>query len=297
MKLGLGSAQFGMDYGATNQTGRLSHQNILKILSFAKNNGIDLIDTAQAYGTAEESLGKALPGESAFRIVTKTKQFNKKSVDQTDAQKIIDVYCTSLSKLNFRKTYGLLVHSAQDLLVDGGEYIFDALLQLKREGKVEKVGVSVYHGHEIDDLLDRYSFDIMQVPINVLDQRLLKSAHLAKLNKLGIEIHARSLFLQGTLLSEPLSLPKHLSFLCPHVEDFNQLIQKSGLTPLAACLDFAKKIPELDYGIVGVASLREFEEIFAKFSSSREATKIDYSTLAVVVEDKIDPSKWPKKRD
>ena len=99
--------------------------------------------------------------------------------------------------------YGLLAHHADDLLVPGGRRVFEEMQRLLEEGLVRKIGVSVYSGQQIDSILELYTPDIVQLPLNLFDQRLLESGHLEKLKRRGVEIHARSVFLQGLLLIEP----------------------------------------------------------------------------------------------
>lgn len=86
------------------------------------------------------------------------------------------------------------MHRADDLFVPGGERLMAALTDLKQQGLVAKIGVSVYNAEQIDQVLDRFAIDLVQLPISVLDQRLLRSGHLRKLKSAGVEVHARSVF-------------------------------------------------------------------------------------------------------
>ena len=52
-KLALGSANFGLVYGLANQVGKIPQTELEKILAFAKEVGIEIIDTAHAYGDSE----------------------------------------------------------------------------------------------------------------------------------------------------------------------------------------------------------------------------------------------------
>ena len=99
-------------------------------------------------------------------------------------------FCESLSRLKLKSIYGLLVHDASDLVSDDGPAVFDAMQQLKQRGLVQKLGVTVYSGSQIDAVVGRFLVDLVQVPVNVLDQRLIKSGHIAALKAKGIEVHA-----------------------------------------------------------------------------------------------------------
>ena len=67
-KLSIGTAQFGLDYGIANKLGKVSFDEVQKILSEAKRHNIDTIDTAAAYGNSESVLGTS--GVEQFDIIT-----------------------------------------------------------------------------------------------------------------------------------------------------------------------------------------------------------------------------------
>ena len=69
MNFSLGAAQFGLNYGITNHLGQVKAIELQKILSYAKHNNIQSIDTAIEYGDSEISLGKA--NISDWKVVTK----------------------------------------------------------------------------------------------------------------------------------------------------------------------------------------------------------------------------------
>lgn len=50
MKIVLGTVQFGMNYGITNKNRQTSEEEVEKILEFAKNHSISVLDTAQDMG-------------------------------------------------------------------------------------------------------------------------------------------------------------------------------------------------------------------------------------------------------
>ena len=176
----------------------------------------------------------------------------------------------SLKKLKKSKVTGLLIHNADDLLADGGEMLFIAMQNLKKNGLIDKIGVSVYSGDQIDGLLKRYVFDIIQVPINVLEQRLILSGHLARLKEYGVEIHARSVFLQGLLLMEPASLHTFFDPIKPLLYKYRDFLSANGLTDIQGALGFVKQIQEIDHIIIGLNNLEQLKvniNSFAEFYS------------------------------
>lgn len=260
MNLALGTAQFGMNYGISNQSGRTSLREINYILQYAGDNGIETLDTASLYGDSESVLGKALPKTHNFRIITKTPVFKKKKISLNDAEELKRSLINSLERLGQNKVAGLLVHYADDLLVDGGELLFQAMQQLRTEGLVGKIGVSVYTGQQIECLIEKYEFEFFQVPMSVLDQRLIEGGQLTKLKEKGLEVHVRSVFLQGLLLMDPSLIHSFFDPIKPLLYRYRKLLDSMELNPVDGALGFVKSIPGIDYVVIGVNNLKQLKD-------------------------------------
>jgi aryl-alcohol dehydrogenase-like predicted oxidoreductase len=291
MKLGLGTVQFGTDYGISNQSGKTTPTEVAKILEFAAANGISCLDTAPAYGNSETVLGEILTLDHQFRIVTKTNKIAKSQITNDDVQLALDMFGQSLDRLQQKSVYGLLVHHPNDLLNEGGDRLMAGLESLKERGLVEKIGVSVYNRMEIDRLLDKYSIDLFQVPLNVFDQRLLSNGYLQSVKDMGIEIHVRSVFLQGILFMSENELPEHLSGFFLHLKKWRETIKSSNLSALQAAISFACNLLEVDRVLVGVNSLNQLSEI-VNTSYHRSLDKDDITQLSIQDVKLIDPSLW-----
>jgi len=194
-RLVLGTAQFGMNYGIANKTGQPSTDEIAKILNLARHHGIHMIDTAIAYGDSEKNLGEV--GLEGFEIVTKLPEIP----DNTDIESwILAEVQSSLARLRVKQLYGLLLHKPQQINTRLVENIINTLGILKKEKLVKKIGVSVYSPEELSNILTRFIPDIVQLPFNLIDQRFLCTGWFDKLQERNIEVHSRSVFLQGLLL-------------------------------------------------------------------------------------------------
>lgn len=292
MKIGIGTVQFGMDYGISNPEGRPPIEEVNKILEVAASNGIRVIDTAALYGNSEEILGKAWPDGYIFDVVTKTARFSKSVISETDVRQLENTLHRSLRNMCISSVYGLLIHHAEDLLVDGGQLLIEKMLELKQKGLIEKIGVSVYTAEQIDRILDKFSIDLIQLPISILDQRLLKSGHLMKLKKKGIEIHARSVFLQGLLLMDIEIMPPYFNLIKEHLFKLREYLKGQKLSPLEAALNFVIQQPEINAAIVGVNTASEFQEIMRAVKYNKLDQNSDYSIWAVEDENIINPSLW-----
>jgi aryl-alcohol dehydrogenase-like predicted oxidoreductase len=270
MKLGLGTVQFGLPYGVTNMGGQVPEEEAWRILDCARRAAIDLFDTAPAYGVSEVVLGEYLAAHeiaSPVRIVSKTLPVRSASIGDAELARVQEAFLETLRKLRRSRIYGLLVHHADDLLLEGGAQLYGLLRQWKAEGKVEKIGISAYTASQIEAVLSRYPIDLVQLPVSIVDQRLLKDGLLQKIKRDGVEIHARSIFLQGVLLATPGQLPSMLAPLRPVLERLDAESRKIGLSRLAAALGFIQTLSEINYAIVGALSLAQLESIVSEISN------------------------------
>ncbi len=285
MKIAIGTAQFGLNYGATNKKGVVSESEIFKILNYALSNNIFTIDTASAYGVSEKKLGNCNVELSSFQVITKIPPNVK-------IQDLETHFYKSLKNLNLDKIYGILVHKASDIFSDKNDVIWKQITKLKEQNLVDKIGISVYNISEIKQILAKYKFDLIQLPINIFDQRLLKSNILQRLKKANIEIHARSIFLQGVLLANPDNLSEYFIPFKKHFKKWHQFLSAHYLNPLEGTLAFANSLKFLDYAVIGVTSLNDLKEIKAAFDKIKSYPKLDYSDFASEDEALINPNLW-----
>jgi aryl-alcohol dehydrogenase-like predicted oxidoreductase len=274
VKLGLGTVQFGQAYGVSNRHGQVSPEEAARILARAAQAGIPVLDTAANYGAAEAVLAKL--DTAPFRLVTKTISV-KNGVDAVVAR--------ARQSAALLKADTLLVHAAADL---SDTALWPALQQLKAESVFRRIGISVYVADDPLALAKAFRPDVMQLPFSVLDQRLLKSGTLTRLKELGMEIHARSIFLQGLLFLD--MLPERLRHAALELAVIKATIAASGATPLGAALGFVLSRPEIDVALVGVTSMEELEDILS--ASERPLPALDWSALALNDETVLTPSLW-----
>ncbi|MHB1126206.1 MAG: aldo/keto reductase [Bacillota bacterium] len=288
--IGIGTVQFGMDYGIANHEGMTSPEEVAKILDIAASSGVRIIDTASSYGESEQVLGLLLTTGHDFNIVTKTPGFGKNAITGDDARILEETFYRSLERLRQPNLYGLMVHNCDDLLAENGFLLMEKMIELKSLGCVNKIGVSIYNGLQIDRIMARYNVDIIQLPVSVLDQRLIASGHLAKLKEAGVEIHARSVFLQGLLLMSPDNLPPHFDRVRGHLKRYHRGIRQLGLTTVEAALGFIQGLPEVDAIICGINNHRHLQEI-CSFSGFRYPNSL-FAGFAMNEVSVLNPSLW-----
>lgn len=284
MKIALGTVQFGIEYGVANTGGRVTESTAKDILDLARELGVDTLDTAAAYGTSEQVLGRACI--DSFKVISKLPL--DASHHEKPASWVKHCLDQSLNNLGTESLYGLLLHRPLDLLKENGIELFDALLDLKRQGLVEKIGISVYGPDDLDKLA-AFDFDLVQAPMNVLDRRLKSSGWLEKLSNRGTEVHIRSAFLQGLLLMSKAHRPEYFNPWRSLLSAYDAWVAERQITPLQACLGYLNSHPEIDKIVVGVDTPGQLREITSAIriytSTAPEAIQSDNPNL-------VNPGLW-----
>lgn len=289
-RLGLGTVQFGIHYGIANEAGRCPEDEVERILARAASAGVRTLDTGPGYGCSEEVLGRLLCPNHSFRIVTKTPHSSGETIAGSPAENLDATFRRSLARLKAKQLDGLLFHRSADLFSREGPGLIAAAQRLKAEGLIEKLGVSVYSVNEIDELLELSSWDLIQLPVNVLDQRILESGILPKLKSKGIEIHARSVLLQGALGMPPERIEGHLEPLKENIFAFQNKMKLLGLTAAQGALSFVLGIPEIDVVLIGVDSEAQLIEYLQVQPSDQVNAFSEFKAEDPAL---LNPALWP----
>jgi aryl-alcohol dehydrogenase-like predicted oxidoreductase len=285
-KLALGTAQFGLDYGVANQSGRMQFEDVQSVITLAGNQGIDTLDTAIAYGDSENVLGRV--GVADWNLVTKLPAVPEPCRDV--GVWVLGQIEGSLQRLKISVLDGVLLHRPEQLAGSVGPALLDALESLKNRGVVRKIGVSVYSHEELALLPRQWAPDLVQAPMNVLDRRLLESGWVDQLKIRGVELHVRSIFLQGLLLMSQEARPSRFGRWPAVWSAWSDWLSTTGLTPLQACLGYAMSLQQVDRVVVGVDSLAHLDQILVAVNGPMPAQWPEW--LTPVPQELINPSRW-----
>ncbi len=256
-KLALGTVQFGLPYGVANKAGMTPAHEAAGILQFAGRSGIDTLDTAVGYGESESVLGRL--GVEDFRVVTKLPGLPHNEPGITSW--VSDQVLGSIERLRLPVLGGVLLHRPGQLLDSYGSQLYSDLQSLKAEGLVKKIGISIYEPSELDQLVPNFEFDLIQAPLSIVDRRLIDSGWARRLNDLGVEIHARSCFLQGLLLMPAADRPGKFKRFESIWRAWDRWLSETRLSPVEACIRYAISLPEIARVVVGVDSIAQLDEI------------------------------------
>ena len=246
-KLCLGTVQLGMKYGVNNVLGRQpTEEESFEVLRAAQKCGIDYLDTASVYGEAETRLGRWGVNQAGFRVISKLRPGLEHETNEKIVLREIEA---SLQRLNVRRLYGYMLHRAEDM---ANEAIVRGMLTAKEKEYVKKIGVSVYEPEEAFRVVKSGLWDMVQIPYNVLDQRLDMTDFFELANNNHVEVFARSAFLQGLLLMEPDAVPSTLSGACPYLKKFHAILERYGYTPEEGAMLYSYCHPSIDFVVFGV---------------------------------------------
>lgn len=284
-EIALGTAQFGLSYGIANRKGKIDLATGREILALAKKHGVHTLDTAIAYGEAESVLGDI--GCSSWDVITKLPPVPPGITDislwvQTEVK-------LSLARLKIPSLHALLLHHPSDLLGAYSEELIESLLDLKAQGIVTKLGVSIYSADELDQLVALPVIDLVQAPMNIVDRGLANSGWLSKLHHGKVEIHIRSIFLQGVLAMSPADRPVWTTRWTPIFREWDTWVAETGMSRIEACLAHVRSYPEVDRIIVGVDGTEQIQEILEALETTPLRTP---TTLASDDEQLINPRRW-----
>jgi aryl-alcohol dehydrogenase-like predicted oxidoreductase len=285
-RISLGSAQFGLDYGVSNKAGQTPAAEVRRVLDLAWDAGVRQVDTAPIYGDSEGVLGRSWPVGSTFKVTTKIPALALSGARRDVAAGVE----ASLEALRVPKLHGLIAHDASDLLGEQGAALFSEMVELRDRGLVDRVGASVYDPADAIELATQHEVDLVQLPLSILDQRALRGDVLPKLKAGGVEVHVRSVFLQGALFMEPRELGAVSASLASSVAELHHDLAQRGLSILEASLGFVLGIDEVDAAIVGVTRAGQLEEVLG---AAAPLSAVDFTAHASSDVAALDPRMWP----
>ena len=281
-KIILGSANVNSLYGLRNN--RISTNEFKSLLSYAYKKGVKTLDTSPVYKNSEKIIGLS---KNKFNVITKIpkipKNLKKNKIESWIRKKIIN----SKKKIE-NKFHGILLQNAEILLSNKAKIIFETLTKLKKEGNFKKIGISIYNFKTLELVLKKFNIDFVQLPYNILDQRFANKKVVNIIKKKSIEIHARSIFLQGLLTEKEINLPKKLNKLKSALIKWKKWIQKEKVSPVSACLEFVIKNKNIDKLVIGFNSKNNFKDVI-KFKK----TNIKFNNFNIKInQNLLDPRKW-----
>jgi len=283
-KIALGTAQFGMNYGISNKRGKIPKKEVFEILDEASESGVDTLDTAYSYGESEVVIGEFIKeSKKDFKLLSK--------LPECEINKVKSIFESSIERLGVDALHGYLVHSFH--YYKEHPEVWSILERLKFEGKIGKIGFSLYFPYELEWILrNKINADIIQLPYSIFDQRFQR--YLPELKDSGVEVLARSVFLQGLVFKNPNELDVHFLKIREKISNLKILSMELDIPIAAICLNFAYLNKFVDKVVVGVDSIENFRDIInsSKYLSGVESILNTLDSFKEEDERIIVPSNW-----
>lgn len=287
-RLALGTVQFGLPYGVANTQGQVSYEQAEAMLGAMRSAGIDTIDTAIAYGGAETVLGRI--GLSGFRLVSKVPALCEPALAVDDW--VVSQVEASLERLRVPCLGGLMLHAPDDLLGPHGSDLARGLQRVRDAGLAERIGLSVYSPQQLAALVDRLPLEILQIPLNVFDRRFVETGWMDRLVADNVEVHARSVFLQGLLLMPSDRVPSKFAPFRTLIDGWHSWLASdaaAGRSTVQACLAHVASYAGISRLVVGADSLAQLQDIINAASSAPLRAPESLSSPATPL---INPVQW-----
>ena len=264
-----------------------------ELLVQAASAGLTYLDTAQAYGSAEIVLGRTLATGHGFKLISKLQPQVQPNFTAVDCFTWEKSFKRSLVCLGQTSIDSLLLHNAGDLRKPGGEHLRDWLFSLRDRGLVRRLGVSIYDSCDLDGVSPGL-LDLVQLPLSLYDQRLLSDGTVSRLRAQGCEIHARSLYLQGLLLSPTANWPSWVDPAdCDHHSRLENLAADRGSTLLECALGFARAQQDLEAVVIGLCSRGELEQLLHAWKNASPWNGSEWNQWSLNRSEILDPRRWP----
>lgn len=286
-KIILGTVQFGLDYGINNKVGKPTCDTIKKILDLAYEKNIRFLDTAEAYGDSQEQIGNYhLNSLNAFNVITKFST-SRKDLPNNISERIK----SNLNKLKVESLYSYMFHSYSDYKIYYSLFKKE-ILSMKKEGLIKKIGVSLNSNEEIEDVLKCDDIDLIQLPFNLLDNNNQRKKILIKTKEMGVEIHTRSVFLQGLFFKKVKSLEGNLKSLEIYLKQLHELTSEN-LKINDIALNYAIKQPFIDAVIIGVDNTSQLNLNLESVNKSVPKSILKYiNSIKVNEKEMLNPFNW-----
>jgi len=251
-KLILGTVHMGLPYGINNSLGKISLQDSAEILNHAFDCGIEILDSAEAYGNAHEVIGKFHEKNPKKRFKVITKLPNKIEANLTYTVK------EYLNKLHVDYLHALLFHSYSSYEANFNK--FNILKELKSDGKIEKLGVSVYTNQEIEQVIEDDDIDIIQIPFNLFDNSTLRGSLLKKAKSKGKTVHTRSALLQGLFFKDSNEANKAVQNLKDELIVIKKIASKRNLPMSTLALSYCLYQTNIDNLLIVIDSIEQWKK-------------------------------------
>ena len=275
-----------MPYGISNIRGKIPREECHKILSKAYESGIQIIDTAEAYGNAHQVIGD-------FHTVNPGKIFDiiSKIQPSDNLIRIKDKITKHLNELKVPQLEVLMFHSFH--AYQEHRKALPELAKLKNNGIFRHLGVSIYTNDELNELISDNEIDLVQLPFNLLDNFTIRGELMKEAKRRGKIIHTRSAFLQGLFFKTPFDNLQVVQALKQQLVEIHEIAHEQDVSIASLSLGYCLAQSIIDQVLSGVDSLGQLESNLDAMSYQIDERTIQrINQIVTENKDLLNPSLW-----
>jgi aryl-alcohol dehydrogenase-like predicted oxidoreductase len=287
-KIILGTVQFGLNYGINNKVGKPNFENVSSILDNAFQNDITMLDTAEAYGNAHEVIGNYhKQSKNSFQVITKFSTNRKDLPVNIDER--VERNCDDLG---VKSLYAYMFHSYPDFIKYYSKHAL-GLEKLKHNGSIKKIGVSVYTNDELLEVLKYPQVELIQFPFNLLDNYFQRKEALEMAATKGVEVHTRSVFLQGIFFMNPNLIPEKIKPLQTYLETLHSIASAHKISISDLAFNYALQQNSINKVLIGVDNNLQLEQNIESAKQTISAQLIELiDKIRVEQIELLSPANW-----
>ncbi len=291
----LGTVQLGIPYGINNASGMPSFEESSAILQTALDAGITSFDTAKAYGESEAVLGRFFKASPAEKTLITKVRFDGEAPDEVYSS-LVNQIKDSCEKMGLERLPFVMLHN-ESFVYTYGKTLTDALVEAKKEGLADNIGISFSDRSKMEEILSCGVFDHIQIPQNMFDCPELKSGLIKKIGEMGISVFIRSVYLQGLFFRDTNTLPKELASAKAPIDKLNAIAERENMSMAQLALSFLKNADGITSLVLGCETPEQLLDSVSKFDTAPMSDKVRQEILAISEEIEpivISPWNWPK---
>jgi len=289
MDLMLGTAQLGRNYGIANTSGKIVDEDATSLMVFAHESGIRWLDSGNDYGDCESRLGHiSKTTGKQFSVVSKMYVADGQ---KTSFVSLIDEIKNIAERIYPNILDSVLVHNPNNLIESHDSVMMDALMYAKSEKYINRIGVSVGCPSQVYDILSKHKIDIVQIPASILNQQFDKTGTISYLKQSCVEVHARSIFMQGLVFLDRDKIDNYFHDLLPTLDRIKNTAALHNISVCKMSIEYIKSLC-VDKIIVGVDSTNHLKQIVSDYDSE-SVNNIGFGCLGIDDDRFISPGRWP----
>lgn len=294
----LGTAQLGLNgYGINNQSHNVDAN---ALLSACEQTGVNCYDTAYEYGDAELKLGNFFKDKETPFIVSKLKIDMDLTSELEIESQMVHKTEAILERLQLSSLPALMVHNP-DMLDKYRGSITKVMKKLQNKGLIRRGGISlgtvpVVQYDAISDLIRDDIYEVVQIPMNLFDRRLVECGAVQQFNQGGKIIVVRSVYLQGLFFMNQQTIPEKFRQDAGRLlEKLRELADSEQISIAQLAISYIRDMEGVHCLVIGAESKGQIDDNLSLMKGPRisETTreKID-RTFVDIPEKVITPAMW-----